>query len=60
MLRTPEGNFYPDFIIWLLDGDHQFINFADPHGLQHARGFSDSKLLFGKRIKAPCFRVVVR
>jgi hypothetical protein len=46
-----EGNFYPDFIIWLIDGDRQFITFADPHGLQHARGFSDSKVLFGKRIK---------
>jgi hypothetical protein len=46
-----EGNFYPDFIIWLLDGDRQFIAFADPHGLQHARSFSDSKVLFSKRIK---------
>ncbi|MBT4819034.1 MAG: restriction endonuclease subunit R, partial [Lentisphaerae bacterium] len=46
-----EGNFYPDFIIWLIDGDRQFITFADPHGLQHARGFSDSKVLFSKRIK---------
>jgi hypothetical protein len=46
-----EGNFYPDFILWLFDGDRQHIIFADPHGLQHARGFSDSKLLFSKRIK---------
>ncbi|MEX0718157.1 MAG: DEAD/DEAH box helicase family protein [Planctomycetaceae bacterium] len=46
-----EGNFYPDFILWLLDGTRQFIAFADPHGLQHARGFSDSKVLFSKRIK---------
>jgi len=46
-----EGNFYPDFIIWLIDGDRQYITFADPHGLQHARSFSDSKVLFSKRIK---------
>lgn len=46
-----EGNFYPDFILWLLDGERQHIVFADPHGLLHARGFSDSKLLFSKRIK---------
>jgi len=46
-----EGNFYPDFIIWLVDGEQQFITFADPHGLQHARSFSDSKILFSKRIK---------
>ena len=46
-----EGNFYPDFILWLLEGDQQYITFADPHGLQHARGFSDSKVLFSKRIK---------
>ena len=45
------GNFYPDFIIWLLDGEQQFITFADPHGLQHARSFSDSKVMFSKRIK---------
>ena len=46
-----EGNFFPDFILWLLDGDRQHIIFADPKGLQHARGFSDSKVLFSKRIK---------
>ena len=46
-----EGNFYPDFIIWLIDGDRQYITFADPHGLGHARGFSDSKVLFSERIK---------
>ena len=46
-----EGNFYPDFILWLLEGDRQHIIFADPHGLQYARGFSDSKVLFSKRIK---------
>jgi hypothetical protein len=46
-----EGNFYPDFILWLISGNHQYITFADPHGLQHARSFSDSKILFSARIK---------
>ena len=46
-----EGNFYPDVIIWILDGAQQYITFADPHGLQHARSFTDSKVLFSKRIK---------
>ncbi len=46
-----EGNFYPDFIIWLIVGSHQYISFADPHGLQHARGFKDSKISFSAKIK---------
>ena len=46
-----EGNFYPDFILWLISGNHQYISFADPHGLQYARSFSDSKILFSERIK---------
>lgn len=46
-----EGNFYPDFILWLIDGDHQHIHFLDPHGLMHARGFQDGKIQFHKTIK---------
>jgi len=46
-----EGNFYPDFILWLLEDTRQHIIFADPHGLVHAKAFSDSKLRFSKRIK---------
>jgi len=29
------GNFYPDFILWILYGDKQYISFIDPHGLRH-------------------------
>lgn len=27
------GGFYPDFILWLVDGDKQHVCFVDPHGL---------------------------
>jgi len=47
-----EGNFYPDFIIWLFSDNKQHIIFADPHGLRNSAGLSDSKLQFFKRIKA--------
>lgn len=46
-----EGNFYPDFIMWLLDDDKQYITFVDPHGLRHARSFDDSKVRFHETIK---------
>lgn len=54
-----EGNFYPDFILWILEtgngdgsGDgHQHIHFLDPHGLRHARGFQDAKIQFHQTIK---------
>ena len=46
-----EGNFYPDFIIWLLHDNKQYITFADPHGLQYARSLTDAKIQFHKHIK---------
>ncbi len=46
-----ESNFYPDFIIWLVEEGTQKIIFADPHGLRHARGFEDAKILLAKNIK---------
>jgi hypothetical protein len=46
-----EGNFYPDFIVWLLDNETQYITFIDPHGLRHARSFDDSKIRFSQTIK---------
>ena len=45
------GNFHPDFILWLLDGDKQYITFVEPHGLLHEGPGSD-KVLFHQRIKA--------
>ena len=45
------GNFYPDFILWVVDGDKQSINFVDPHGLVHSDGLSDPKIMFSSVIK---------
>ncbi|MGC8767444.1 MAG: DEAD/DEAH box helicase family protein [Brevinematia bacterium] len=43
--------FYPDFIMWLKDGDKQTIVFIDPKGLEHTRGLDDEKIQFSKEIK---------
>ncbi|MGC9329311.1 MAG: DEAD/DEAH box helicase family protein, partial [Candidatus Hinthialibacter sp.] len=45
------GNFYPDFILWLLVDDRQYINFVDPKGLRNLEGRDDPKIIFYKRIK---------
>jgi len=45
------GNFYPDFILWLLVGDRQFVNFVDPKGLRNLKGADDPKIAFYKTIK---------
>jgi len=44
------GNFHPDFILWVLVGSKQYINFIEPHGLIH-EGPASEKVLFHKRIK---------
>lgn len=44
------GNFHPDFILWLLDGDKQYITFIDPKGIRHL-GKEDPKVSFYKTIK---------
>ena len=46
-----EGNFYPDFIVWLIRGQTQRIIFVDPHGLRHARSFDDGKIRMHETIK---------
>ncbi len=45
------GNFYPDFILWLLDGDHQYVAFIDPKGITRLRGVEDPKIEFKNTIK---------
>ena len=47
-----EGNFYPDFIVWLLVGGKQYVTFVDPKGLLHLEGPEDPKICFYKSIKA--------
>lgn len=45
------GNFYPDFILWLLIKGRQFISFIDPKGLRNVDGINDPKIHFHKAIK---------
>lgn len=44
------GNFHPDFILWLIDGERQFIAFVDPKGIRNI-GFNDPKIQFFQTIK---------
>jgi len=44
------GNFHPDFILWLLTPERQFVTFIEPHGLLH-EGPASEKVLFYRRIK---------
>lgn len=46
-----EGGFYPDFIVWLIEGEQQHIYFLDPHGLRNARAFADAKIQLHQTIK---------
>jgi hypothetical protein len=45
------GNFYPDFILWLLVGDRQYVSFIDPKGLRNTEGLEDPKIKFYQTIK---------
>jgi len=44
------GNFHPDFIVWLLVGNRQYITFVDPKGILNI-GSTDPKIQFHKTIK---------
>ena len=44
------GNFYPDFLLWLVSEDRQGLVFIDPHGLVNEEPDSD-KVKFHKTIK---------
>lgn len=35
--------FYPDFIMWVLDGEKQFLTFVDPKGIQHLKDQLDNE-----------------
>ncbi len=34
-----ERRFYPDFILWIIDGKNQHIVFIEPHGMIHANAY---------------------
>jgi hypothetical protein len=42
------GNFHPDFILWLIVGDRQYIAFIDPKGIRNL-GFNDPKSSSSRR-----------
>jgi hypothetical protein len=46
------GNFYPDFILWLVDGKRQHVTFVDPKGIRNLLGPDDPKIRFYRTIKA--------
>lgn len=38
--------FFPDFILWLVEGTAQHVIFVEPHGMQHEAAISQKKRLF--------------
>jgi hypothetical protein len=45
------GNFYPDFMLWRLDGIKQRITFVDPKGIRNLSWHNEPKLDFAKTIR---------
>ena len=45
-----DGGFYPDFILWLVNGDQQKVVFIDPKGLRNHKP-EDPKVRFHQTIK---------
>lgn len=45
------NNFYPDFILWILEDNRQHIAFIDPKGIRNAKGLGDAKIQFHKLVK---------
>ena len=50
-LYTEGSSFYPDFILWLVVGDIQYVTFVDPKGIRNLNGIHDTKTQFYKGIK---------
>jgi hypothetical protein len=47
-----ERGFYPDFILWVLDGRTQRIIFVEPHGMLHAKAYvHDEKARLHERLR---------
>jgi len=46
-----EGNFYPDFIMWIKKDDKQYISFIDPKGLVNLNTKDDPKINLSVKIK---------
>lgn len=48
---TDGNNFYPDFILWIIKDDKQYIKFIDPKGIRNSKGINDPKIQFHKVLK---------
>ncbi|APA83528.1 DEAD/DEAH box helicase family protein [Francisella tularensis] len=46
-----DSNFYPDFIMWIIDGEKQYINFIDPKGISRINVVDSPKLNLANTIK---------
>lgn len=45
------AGFYPDFILWLVDGEKEYITFIEPHGMVHEE-IGGEKVALHTKIKA--------
>ena len=46
-----EGNFYPDFIMWIKKDEKQYISFIDPKGIRNLNPSNDAKINLAIKIK---------
>jgi hypothetical protein len=46
-----EGNFYPDFIMWIIKNGKQYISFIDPKGIRNLNPKNDPKINLSIQIK---------
>lgn len=44
------GNFYPDFLLWVIDGEKQYLSFIDPKGIRNL-DLHEAKLELFRTIK---------
>ena len=45
------SNFYPDFILWVNDGQKQHVTFIDPKGIRNLKGMEDPKIQLYRQLK---------
>ena len=46
-----DGNFYPDFIMWIIKDSKQYISFIDPKGIRNSNPRNDPKMNLAITIK---------
>ena len=45
------NNFYPDFILWIVEDERQYVTFIDPKGISHLKGLDDPKIQLFKYLQ---------